>query len=86
MTSPERRRALLEDSEVAANIARLSGETGIPVERYLRLLRSDPPPGISSTDWLDALLDRGRHHYQWSERMLQQLSRMATEPRRDSAA
>lgn len=46
---------LIEDPEVAANIGRLVEQTGIPLEGFAEWLASDPPPGDSRADWLDAL-------------------------------
>lgn len=70
--------SLMDDPEIAANIARLAEQTGIPVERYERLLTSDPPPGITHGDWIDALATRGRHHQPWPEEALRTLSRMVS--------
>ncbi|MBB4931783.1 hypothetical protein F4561_002603 [Lipingzhangella halophila] len=76
---------LIDDPEIAANINRLVAETGIPRERYERLLCSDPPTGISPEDWIDALADRGRNHGPWPEDALRTLSRMATTVHDDQA-
>lgn len=48
-------RPLIEDPEIAANILNLVEQTGIAVEQYMAWLESDPPPGITRSDWLNAL-------------------------------
>lgn len=47
---------LIDRPEIAANITRLVEQTGIPRERFVEWLESDPPAGMSREYWLDALI------------------------------
>jgi hypothetical protein len=46
---------LINDPKIAATITRVAEQTGIPVARFEDWLASEPPPGITRADWLDAL-------------------------------
>lgn len=39
----------------ADRLRELAEETGISVDRYVTWFASEPPPGVSREDWLDAL-------------------------------
>lgn len=81
--------SLMDDPQVAANVARLAAETGIPLREYEQwaATASTPPPGICPHAWADAIADRIRHHQPWPERSLALAQRMtATTPRASEAA
>lgn len=70
----------MAEPQVAANLARLAEETGIPEEQY-RAWQSQPAPlDMDPELWAGALAERGRLHGPWTESALQALTRMAADP------
>ncbi|MGW9447064.1 hypothetical protein [Bacillus mobilis] len=76
---------LIEDPKIAAGIRRLVEQTGIPMERYVEWLESDPPHGITRADWLDALASTADAPL-FSDEVMERLRYITAPSRRASAA
>lgn len=86
MTPPmEERRALLDDPDVAALIAREAAATGDPVSAYEAYLIADPRPGVTWADTVHARLEALRGG-PIGEELTREIRRMVADTRRRNAA
>lgn len=66
-----------QDPEVAANLARLATDTGVPVAVLIAAINDPPPEGIDPARWRSACQTVGRNARPFPRHVVEEIRRMA---------